>query len=164
MAKLQFRKVLQLPIELTPNTVYLVASTDSANFEIYVTDDAGQAVRHTGAHKRKIKDLTTDAVVDRVPTRIFGSAKWIIQVDGEGNNVGKRAVMEVMALHNGHQNSDASFLDFTVFAKLKTDPMDGVIVTVELMVIEDQQFMILKASSANFPVTVAVTREDLLTL
>ena len=164
MVKLQFHKVNRLPDVFEPNTIYLVSGPDSPTFQIYISDNNGESVRHTGAFKKRVENIQATQIVDAVSASVFGSMKWLIQIEGTAGHNGKRAIMEIMAVHNGHDEQEATFVDYNIFGKLKTDPFTGLEITVNLESFSGEQFLVLYVNSPGFPVNIHVTRNDLLAL
>ncbi|MET0462081.1 MAG: hypothetical protein ABW007_02970, partial [Chitinophagaceae bacterium] len=80
------------------------------------------------------------------------------------NDSRKRMIMEVMAIHNGDYDTDADFVDYISFSKLKTANFSGLIISVNLMGAGNDQMMQLCLSSPNISVNACVIREDIIAL
>lgn len=117
-----------------------------------------KAVLGNARSEKIARNLTTQTVVDYVPTANAAVAKWIVHVTGTGANNGQKQVVEVLAVHNGNGNN-ATAVDFTSYAKLKIGgTIVGLVITVEVSAAGPTQAMQLKVTSTT-EVDVATVRE-----
>ena len=88
MANIKFQRVLALPGSLDPSTVYLVAGDDADELQVYATNTAGTATRHTLTKAEVVAMIESGSATgaDKLTTprdiSITGDATWTVTFDG----------------------------------------------------------------------------------
>ena len=72
MTQLTFAKVTELPVTLTPNTLYSVASVEANLFDIYLSNSAGTAARHI-ISKSEIESMVANSISSSSGVAIYAN-------------------------------------------------------------------------------------------
>lgn len=101
MTKLSIQRVLALPLELIPSTMYIVATEDAGIADIVFTNTDGTASRST-ANRAFIEAIIAEqnsGSADKLSTArlisITGDAAWEVSFDGSGDVTGALVLADV---------------------------------------------------------------------
>lgn len=132
MTSLAIQRVLTLPGELAPSTMYIVATADNGIADIVFTNTAGTASRTT-ANRAFIEAIIAEnnsGSADKLSTArlisITGDAAWEVSFDGSGNVTGALTLASVgtAGAQSGIVTTDAKGRVISSRALLVTDLPD----------------------------------------
>lgn len=94
-------------------------------------------------------NVTAATTVDSVNVDSVAAAKWVVYAAGSaGGDANKKAVVEILATHNGTAAADATDADFNVYAKLKMGSIPGLTFNVDVSGTGAAQTMRLRVTSS----------------
>ncbi len=121
-----------------------VADGQSLNASVDALDiGLGKARKESSAN-----GVTTEVTLDEVTVDDWDCVKWIIKAVEVANPENKEA-MEILAIHDGEAGADATKVDFTKYAKLRTTKITGFSVDVDINGTGGAQTMRLRVSSTD---------------